>query len=51
MSDNLVWEKLGEIYAKQGKTEKATEIYHKLIWKFPQKKAYFAEKIESLNAE
>jgi hypothetical protein len=33
---------------KQGKTDKAIEIYEKLIIKFPEKKSYFAEKIESL---
>jgi ABC-type Zn uptake system ZnuABC Zn-binding protein ZnuA len=33
---------------KQGKHEKAIDIYKKLIWKFPQKKAYFATQIEEL---
>ncbi len=50
-TENLISENLAEIYVKQGKKEKAIEIYQKLIWKFPQKKAYFAEKIESLKAE
>lgn len=46
---NLVTETLAKLYVKQGKTEKAIEIYRKLIWKFPQKKAYFAARIEELN--
>ena len=33
---------------KQGKLEKAQEIYNKLIWKFPEKKAYFVAQIEKL---
>lgn len=46
---NLVTETLAKLYVKQGKTDKAIEIYKKLIWKFPQKKAYFAARIEELN--
>ncbi len=46
---NLVTETLAKLYVKQGKTDKAIEIYRKLIWKFPQKKAYFAARIEELN--
>ena len=46
--DQLVSENLAKILAKQGKTEKAIDIYKKLVWKFPQKKAYFASQIESL---
>ena len=33
---------------KQGKKDKAIEVLKKLIWKFPQKKAYFAAQIEDL---
>ncbi|MEK6477902.1 tetratricopeptide repeat protein [Catalinimonas sp. 4WD22] len=51
IGDNLVSENLAKIYARQGKKDKAIEIYQKLIWKYPQKKAYFAETIESLKAE
>lgn len=47
-SDNIVSETLVEILLKQGKKEKAIEVLKKLIWKFPQKKAYFAAQIESL---
>lgn len=46
--DNIVSETLAEILIKQGKKGKAIEVYQKLIWKFPQKKAYFAAQIEDL---
>jgi hypothetical protein len=45
---NIVSETLVEILLKQGKKEKAIEVLKKLIWKFPQKKAYFAAQIEDL---
>ena len=44
----LVSENLANIMLKQGKTDKAIEIYEKLILKYPEKKSYFAEKIENL---
>lgn len=47
-SDNIVSETLVELLLKQGKKEKAIEVLKKLIWKFPQKKAYFAAQIEDL---
>lgn len=46
--DNIVSETLVELLVKQGKKEKAVEVLKKLIWKFPQKKAYFAAQIEEL---
>jgi hypothetical protein len=46
--ENIVSETLVEILLKQGKREKAIEMLKKLIWKFPQKKAYFAAQIEEL---
>jgi tetratricopeptide (TPR) repeat protein len=46
--DNVISETLAEILIRQGKKEKAIEVYRKLIWKFPQKKAYFAAQIEDL---
>lgn len=49
-SDNIVSETLVEILIKQGKKEKAIEVLKKLIWKFPQKKAYFAAQIEELKS-
>ncbi len=47
-SDGIVSETLVDILLKQGKKEKAIEVLKKLIWKFPQKKAYFAAQIEDL---
>jgi hypothetical protein len=46
--DNIVSETLVEILVKQGKKDKAVEVLKKLIWKYPQKKAYFASQIEDL---
>ncbi len=46
--DDLVSENLAVILVGQGKVEKAIDMYKKLIWKFPQKKAYFAAQIEEL---
>ncbi len=45
---NIASENLARIMAKQGKLDKAEEIYNKLIWKFPEKKAYFVAQIEEL---
>jgi hypothetical protein len=45
---DLVSENLAKIMIKQGKKSKAVDIYKKLIWKYPQKKAYFASQIESI---
>ncbi len=47
-SDNIISETLVDILLKQGKKEKAVEVLKKLIWKFPQKKTYFAAQIEKL---
>jgi hypothetical protein len=46
--DQIISETLVEILKRQGKKEKAIEVLKKLIWKFPQKKAYFAAQIEEL---
>jgi hypothetical protein len=46
--DNIVSETLVNILLKQGKKDKAIEMLKKLIWKFPQKKTYFAAQIEAL---
>ncbi len=48
MRDDVVSESLAKIFVNQGKIEKAIDIYKKLIWKFPQKKALFAGQIEKL---
>lgn len=47
-SDNIISETLVEILLKQGKKDRAIEVLKKLIWKYPQKKAYFASRIEDL---
>ncbi len=47
-NDNIVSETLVDLLLKQGKRDKAIEVLKKLIWKFPQKKAYFAAQIEEL---
>lgn len=47
-NESIISETLVEILLKQGKKEKAVEVLKKLIWKFPQKKAYFASQIEEL---
>lgn len=41
-------EAMAEVWAKQGNTQKAIEIYNKLVLLNPSKKAYFATKIENL---
>ncbi len=46
--DQIISETLVGILIRQGKKEKAIEVLKKLIWKFPQKKAYFAAQIEEL---
>ncbi len=46
--DNVISETLAQILIRQGRKEKAIEVYKKLIWKFPQKKVYFAAQIEDL---
>lgn len=43
-----VTEAYAKVLARQGKSEKAIEVYEKLQLKFPEKKTYFAEKIEAL---
>ncbi|MCK8494194.1 MULTISPECIES: hypothetical protein [Spirosoma] len=46
----LVTESFAKILAKQGKLDKAREIYEQLIVKNPEKKAYFAAKISELSS-
>lgn len=46
--DNIISETLVKILISQGKKDKAVEVLRKLIWKFPQKKSYFAAQIEEL---
>lgn len=51
LTDDMVTENLANIMVKQGRFEKAIEIYNKLIWKFPHKKAYFAGRIKELKEQ
>jgi len=46
--DELISENLAQIMKNQGKTKQAISIYKKLIWKFPQKKSYFAAQIDKI---
>ena len=49
--DGLASESLAEIYIKQGKYDKAIDMYRKLSLRNPQKNAYFARKIEEVLKE
>ncbi|WP_159636995.1 hypothetical protein [Sphingobacterium composti Ten et al. 2007 non Yoo et al. 2007] len=44
----LVTETLANIYIDQGLNQKAIEVFRKLILKYPEKKSYFATRIEEL---
>ena len=48
LHDNLLSESFAKILIKQGKKGVAKQIYEKLILKFPEKRAYFADLIEKL---
>ncbi len=45
---DMMTETLAKIYEKQGKTDKAIEIYNALSMKFPEKSAYFAVLIKKI---
>jgi hypothetical protein len=49
--DDLASESLAEIHVKQGKYDKAIDMYRKLSLRNPQKSAYFARKIETILKE
>lgn len=49
--DGLASESLANIYLKQGKYDKAIDMYRKLSLRNPQKNAYFAAKIEEILKE
>jgi hypothetical protein len=49
--DELVSESLAEVYAKQGKKEKAIDMYQKLSLLNPEKNTYFAAKIQNLQKD
>jgi hypothetical protein len=44
--DELVTETLGTIYMAQGNYLKAIKVYESLIYKFPDKEAYFKKLIK-----
>ena len=46
--EDLASESLAEILIKQGKLDKAIEMYRKLSLRNPQKKSYFADKIDAI---
>ena len=48
---DMMTETLARIYHKQGKTDKALEIYNTLCLKFPEKSAYFAALIAKIEKE
>lgn len=50
-SQGVVSEGMAKIMVRQGRIERAIEIYEQLILKKPEKKAYFAEKIKELTTE
>ncbi|MEI7585324.1 hypothetical protein [Runella sp.] len=50
-TEGVVSEGMAKIMARQGKIERAIEIYEQLMLKKPEKKAYFAEKIKDLTTE
>lgn len=47
--DELMSEALAELLASQGNRERAAKMYEHLILKFPEKKRFFAQKIEDLS--
>lgn len=48
LTQEVVSTTLADLLISQGKKERAIEVLKKLIWKFPQKKAIFAARIEEL---
>lgn len=49
--DSLATESMAKILVRQGKIDKAIDVYQKLVLKNPEKKDYFAEKINELMAK
>lgn len=49
--EELLSESLAKVYAKQGKIEKAIEMYEKLSLQNPEKNTYFADQIQNLQKE
>ena len=48
-NEKIATEQLAKIMVKQGNRKEAIKIYKKLITKFPKKKSYFADQIETLS--
>ncbi len=48
VSKEIVTETMAEVFAKQGKTDKAIQLYIKLSFLIPHKSSYFASKIQEL---
>ena len=51
VADRFATETLARIFAEQGRPEEAKRIYSRLILEFPEKSAYFATLIDSLQPE
>lgn len=49
--ESVVSEGMAKVMVRQGKIERAIEIYQQLMLKKPEKKTYFAEKIKDLTTE
>lgn len=49
--ENLISESLADVMVKQGRYDRAIDMYKKLSLRKPQKKAYFARKIEEIQKE
>lgn len=47
----VVTESMAQVWVQQGKIHKAVEVYNKLSLQHPEKRAYFAAKIEQLNKQ
>jgi tetratricopeptide (TPR) repeat protein len=51
LQDDLVTESLAQVMIKQGKFQRALDIYNKLQAKFPEKKSYFSVLSQELKKE
>lgn len=51
LPEHLATETLAKVYLQQGNTEGAVRIYERLMLKFPEKNAYFADLIQNLIKE
>jgi tetratricopeptide (TPR) repeat protein len=49
-NDDLMTETLANIHIKQGRYQKAIEIFERLRLKYPEKSTYFAQRIEEMEA-